>query len=102
MEMGEKLTIVGEDGQSRDCDVLLAFEDREANVYYVVYTDNEVDSEGDLNLFANKIDPANPDDLLPIEDEEELSMVEGVLDTCIESLEEGRDPFEEINGPEEQ
>lgn len=80
--MAEKaiMTVVNEDNEIMDVDVLFTFKNTATGRCYIVYTENTTDENGDTEVFASIFDP---DDktlaLSPIETEEEWAMLESKL-----------------------
>lgn len=76
--MDNKLIVEDNNGNSRECEILLTFERDGTN--YLVYTDYSTDEDGNYKVFANIYDPEGEDQkLYPIKTEEEWQMVEAVL-----------------------
>lgn len=74
-------TALDENGKEVECEVLVTFESDETGKNYIVYTDNTLDKNGCMKVFASIFDP-NSDDMVlrPIETEKEWSIVQHVLD----------------------
>lgn len=74
------MTVVNENNEIMDVDVLFTFKNTATNVCYIVYTENTLDEKGDTEVFASIFDP---DDktlaLRPIETEEEWALLESKL-----------------------
>jgi len=67
----ETITLTDENGNEKEYEILLNFQSEENDKYYIVYTDNEKDEDGDLNIFALRYDPDDgTDDFYPVDDEE--------------------------------
>lgn len=80
-------TVLGEDGKEITCHVLFTFESEETNKNYIVYTDNSVDAKGNTQVFASIFDPNDPDTKLePIETEKEWKIIETILSTLQEEI----------------
>lgn len=80
-EDAARFTIVNDQGEEMVCDILVAFESEDTDHYYLVYTDNTVDEDGNLRVFASVCDPtADEPTLLPLQTEEEWELVEAALD----------------------
>ncbi len=81
--------IKGENGQDIDCEVLCTFESDETKKEYMIYTDNSVDGEGNVKIYASiyKSDE-EPMTLKPIETEKEWKMVETILEEIQAQVEE--------------
>ncbi len=83
MISNEQMTfkIKGENGQDIECEVLCTFESDETKQEYMIYTDNSVDADGNVKIYASvyKSDE-EPMTLKPIETEKEWKMVETILE----------------------
>ena len=85
-------TIVNEQGESLECEVLFTFDSDETKKSYIVYTDNTKDDEGNLKVYANTYDPSgeNPE-LAPITEEKEWQVIENILASLHEKMESNND-----------
>lgn len=83
MEEKENVFVVTDkDGKEVECEVLFTFESEETNKNYIVYTDNSIDEEGNIRVFASIYNPEDENTkLIPIETEREWKIVETVLDS---------------------
>lgn len=70
------LKIVDNDGREIEYEVLLVFTLRKTGKNYVVYTDNTVDDNGNLNVFASIYFKEDDGRLEQIETEEEWNEIE--------------------------
>lgn len=88
MENNEMLfTVLDDEGNEVQCEVLFTFE--MGGTDYIVYTNNELDEEGNTKVFANIYDPdAEEQQLLPVETEEEWRMIEAMLQQLQEEADE--------------
>ena len=83
-----RFTIVNEQGESLECEVLFTFDSDETNKSYIVYTDNTKDDEGNLKVYANTYDPKGEDpSLTPITEDKEWQVIENILASLHEKLE---------------
>ena len=84
-----KFTMIDENGEEHTYDVLFTFESEETHKNYIVYTDNTLDEEGSTKVFASVYDPTgqNPS-LLPIETEKEWQVIENILSSVQEKIDE--------------
>lgn len=74
------ISLTGEDGISKEYQVLLTFETEENNNLYYVYTDGSLDEEGFVKTFAGIYDNNNgKETLLPVETDEEWQLIEKLL-----------------------
>ncbi len=73
--------VISDEGKEVECEVLFTFESDETKKNYIVYTDNSLDEEGNVRVFASIY---NPDDeetkLLPIETDKEWKIIETILE----------------------
>ena len=70
------LKVVDNDGREIEYEVLLAFTLRKTGKNYVVYTDNTVDDNGNLNVFSSIYFKEDDGRLEQIETEEEWNEIE--------------------------
>lgn len=80
--MGDKkiMSIVNEDGQTEEVEVILAFEFKDNKKEYVVYTKNEKDENGNVTVYVSNVDRTNEvPSLLGIDSESEWSRIKDVL-----------------------
>lgn len=80
-------------------DVLLTFENEAETEKFIVYTDNSLDEDGKVQIFASKYMPEiSVDKLIPIEDDEEWATIKRLLDYAMERVsqntEKGREGIE--------
>ncbi len=82
-------TIVNDEGQEVECEILFTFDSDETKKSYIVYTDNTVDEEGSTKVYASVYDPTgqNPA-LMKIETEKEWLVIENILSTVQEKIDE--------------
>ncbi len=82
-----KFTMIDENGNEREYEVLFTFESEETNKNYIVYTDNTTDATGNVEVYASIYDPKNPNSKLePIETEKEWKVIETILNTLQEEV----------------
>lgn len=80
-------TVLGEDGKEIVCNVLFTFESDETGKNYIVYTDNSKDDKGNIQVFASIYDPNDQETKLePIETEKEWKIIETILNTLQEEM----------------
>ena len=83
------MTVIGEDGEIIDCDVLFTFKNTATGKCYIVYTENSEDENGNTEVFASIFDPDDKTlQLSPIETEEEWLILESKLKEYERSKEE--------------
>ncbi len=82
-------TIVNDKGEEIECEILFTFDSDETKKSYIVYTDNTTDEDGSIRVFASVFDPTgNNPDLLPIETEKEWLVIENILASVQEKIDE--------------
>lgn len=74
-------TVINENGVEVICYVLFTFESEETGKNYVVYTDNSIDDNGKIQVFASIYDPFEEGGttLMPIETDKEWAIIETIL-----------------------
>ena len=92
MEQEQKkalITILNDQGEEVECEVLFTFDSEETKKSYIVYTDDTADEAGNTKVYASIYDPSGADKALtPIETEEEWLIVENVFSSIQAKLEE--------------
>jgi uncharacterized protein YrzB (UPF0473 family) len=75
-----KFTITNDEGKEVECDVLFTFDSDEMKKSYIIYTDNTLDENGNIKVYANVYDPSgeNPD-LGVISSEKEWKLIQDLL-----------------------
>ncbi len=82
-------TIINDKGEEVECEILFTFDSDETKKSYIVYTDNTTDEDGSIKVYASIFDPTgNNPDLLPIETEKEWLVIENILASVQEKIEE--------------
>ena len=72
MEEKTKFTVLDENGNEVECEVLFTFDSEETNKSYIVYTDNTTDEEGNTKVYASIFNPNDEKtELIPIETDRE-------------------------------
>ena len=92
--MGEKdnmkkntFSMLDEAGNEIVYDVLFTFESEETGKNYIVYTDNQKDETGNIEVYASIYDPEDPQSKLEaIETEKEWKVIETILNTLQEEV----------------
>ena len=80
-------TLLDENGQEVVYDVLFTFESEETGKNYIVYTDNEKDETGNIQVYASIYYPNDPKSKLEaIETEKEWKVIETILETLQEEV----------------
>ena len=73
-------TLIDENGNEVEYDVLFTFDSDETKKSYIVYTDNTTDEEGNKKVYASTFDPKEENPVLgPIETDEEWKVIENIL-----------------------
>ncbi|HIS39188.1 MAG TPA: DUF1292 domain-containing protein [Candidatus Onthousia faecavium] len=74
------MSIIGEDGSIDEVEVVIAFEFKDTNREYVVYTKNEKDANGNVTVYVSHVDRSGETPkLYSIDDEDEWNRVKDVL-----------------------
>lgn len=80
MEDKKIMSIINEDGQTEEVEVILAFEFKDNKKEYVVYTKNEKDENGNVTVYVSNVDRTNEvPSLLGVESESEWNRIKDVL-----------------------
>ena len=84
-------TIVNDKGEEVECEILFTFDSDETKKSYIVYTDNTVDENGSTKVYASIYDPTgqNPA-LIPIETEKEWLVIENILSSVQEKIDQAQ------------
>ena len=80
--MGDKkiMSIINEDGQTEEVQVILAFEFKDNKKEYVVYTKNEKDENGNVTVYVSNVDRSEGEPrLLGVESDDEWERIKDVL-----------------------
>ena len=82
-------TIINDQGEEVECEILFTFDSDETKKNYIVYTDNTEDEEGSTRVYASIYDPTGEDpSLIPIETEKEWQVIENILASVQEKIDE--------------
>ena len=88
-------SMLDENGNEIVYDVLFTFESDETEKNYIVYTDNQKDEVGNIEVYASIYDPNDPQSKLEaIETEKEWKVIETILNTLQEEVKKKRDSME--------
>lgn len=84
-------TIVNDQGEEVECEILFTFDSDETKKSYIVYTDNTLDEEGSTKVYASVYDPTgqNPA-LMPIETDKEWLVIENILSSVQQKIDEAQ------------
>jgi len=85
MEEKKKFTVLDENGNQVECEPLFTFESEETKKQYVVYTDNSLDEEGNVRVFASVYKMTDKGgELLPVKTDKEWKVIETILESIQE------------------
>ena len=74
------MSIVADDGSIEEVEVILAFEFKDTNKEYVIYTKNEKDENDNITVYVSHVDRSSGEPrLLGVEDEDEWNRIKDVL-----------------------
>lgn len=74
------MSIVAEDGSIEEVEVILAFEFKDTNKEYVIYTKNEKDENDNITVYVSHVDRSSGEPrLLGVEGEDEWNRIKDVL-----------------------
>ena len=74
------MSIVSEDGTTEEVEVILAFEFKDNQKEYVIYTKNEKDENGNVTVYVSNVDRSSGEaKLLGVESENEWKRIKDVL-----------------------
>ena len=80
-------TMIDENGNEVEYDVLFTFESDETKKNYIAYTDNSKDENGNVQVYASTYDPEDPEGKLEaITTEKEWKVIETILETLQEEV----------------
>ena len=91
MQENKKITLLDDDGNEVEYEIKMIYLCNESGKNYAVYTDNTYDENGDLNLYASILvgeDENGEIQLEEIENEEEWELLDKVLESAKEGVEE--------------
>lgn len=79
--------ITNNKGEELTCNVLFTYDSEETNKSYIVFTDNSLDENGKIKVYANTYDPTGEDiNLGQIETDKEWEVIEGLLSSLQEKI----------------
>ncbi len=88
-------SMLDENGNEVVYDVLFTFESDETGKNYIVYTDNQKDEVGNIEVYASIYDPNDPQSKLEaIETEKEWKVIETILNTLQEEVKKKKEEIE--------
>ena len=85
MDEKKKFKVLNDKGVEVECEPLFTFESEETKKQYVVYTDNSLDKDGNVRVFASIYKTNDKGgELLPIKTEKEWKVIETILESIQE------------------
>ena len=86
-----QFTILNDEGVEKTYDVLFTFDNDETKKSYVIYTDNTIDSNGNVEVYASIYDPKDSHSKLEeIKTEKEWKIIETILSSIQEEIKKGK------------
>lgn len=86
-----QFTVLNDDGVEKTFDVLFTFDNDETKKSYVIYTDNTVDANGNVEVYASIYNPEDPHSKLEeIKTEKEWKIIETILSSIQEEIKKGK------------
>ena len=80
-------TVIDPDGVEKTYDVLFTFDNEETKKSYIIYTDNTLDSNGNVEVYASIYDPKDPHSKLEeIKTDKEWKVIETILSSIEEEI----------------
>ena len=80
-------TIIDPEGVEKTYDVLFTFDNEETKKSYIIYTDNTLDSNGNVEVYATIYDPKDPHSKLEeIKTDKEWKIIETILSSIEEEI----------------
>ena len=80
-------TIIDPEGVEKTYDVLFTFDNEETKKSYIIYTDNTLDSKGNVEVYASIYDPKDPHSKLEeIKTDKEWKIIETILSSIEEEI----------------
>ena len=74
------MTIVDDNGNKEEVEVIFAFKFKDTKKEYVVYTKNEEDENGNITIYVSNVNrEMGEPQLLTVEDEDEWNRIKNVL-----------------------
>ena len=84
----EFFTIVNDNGEEVQCEILFSFKSDETGKDYIIYTDYSTDEDGNYKVLASVYKPDSPDTrLYPIETDAEWELIEKLFAQLQENIE---------------
>ena len=80
MEEKQIMSIVNENGDTEEVEVVLAFEFKDNKKEYIIYTKNEKDENDNITVYVSNVDRSSGEPkLMGVEDDEEWNRIKDVL-----------------------
>ena len=82
--------VINDEGQEILCDILFTFDSEETKKSYIVYTDNTLDEDGNIQVYASTYQKGEGTSakLDPIETDKEWKIIETIINTIKETVKE--------------
>ena len=85
-------TIIDDKGVERSYDVLFTFDNDETKKSYIIYTDNSLDDNGKVQVYASIYNPEDPhSELKEIKTEKEWKVIETILESIEEEVQKAKE-----------
>ncbi|MBQ6494386.1 MAG: DUF1292 domain-containing protein [Bacilli bacterium] len=78
--MNKKISAILKNGEKKEYDVILTFKNDKNNKNYIVYTDNKIDNENKLKIYASIYNPLTNEFVGIVESKEEWYDIYRLLD----------------------
>ena len=78
--MNKKISAILKNGEKKEYDVILTFKNDKNNKNYIVYTDNKIDNENKLTIYASIYNPLTNEFVGIVESKEEWYDIYRLLD----------------------
>ena len=85
-------TLINDKGEEKTYDVLFTFDNDETKKSYIVYTDNSLDDNGKVQVYASIYNPDDPhSELKEIKTEKEWKVIETILESIEEEVQKAKE-----------
>ena len=92
MNNNSTFKMITDDGQEVVCNVLFTFDSEETKKSYIVYTDNSLDDNGKVQVYASIYNPDDPhSELKEIKTEKEWKVIETILESIEEDVQKAKE-----------
>lgn len=84
-----RLTVLDADNNEIECEILMFYDCLDNGIKYIFYTDNELDEDGEYNMYASRFLGLDGDNVQigDIESEEEWALLDDVIEKARAGLE---------------